>query len=322
MTYNEKTIYIKQKEDNNKERIFNIVTKSLEKYNNCLKFKELGEIKNGDKTNNPSKLIGTKNNDVLKVSMVENYIYSKKNKNKNIGETKIYYKINEIDNEVRLFGDDFVENNKAKCYIVNNGKKYPLKNYFSGNSKSKNIVIHLIEINKITKLQRMFEGCSSLESLPDISKWNTNNVTNMSYLFYNRSSLESLPDISKWNTYNVKIKNAVICSFYAAHHEIKQRENSHELYGYDFMIDEDFNVYLIEVNASPALDYSTKITENAVKTMVKDLIEIVIDNNNGKNFRVNSNGEGRTNNKFVQIFNENRDNINIPKNVPNKNMFY
>ena len=204
MTYNEKTIYIKQKEDNNKERIFNIVTKSLEKYNNCLKFKELGEIKNGDKTNNPSKLIGTKNNDVLKVSMVENYIYSTKNKNKNIGETKIYYKINEIDNEVRLFGDDFVENNKAKCYIVNNGKKYPLKNYFSGNSKSKNIVIHLIEINKITKLQRMFEGCSSLESLPDISKWNTNNVTNMSYLFYNCSSLESLPDISKWNTYNVE----------------------------------------------------------------------------------------------------------------------
>ena len=126
----------------------------------------------------------------------------------------------------------------------------------------------------------------------------------------------------KWKDIHEKIKNAVICSFYAAHHEIKQRENSHELYGYDFMIDEDFNVYLIEVNASPALDYSTKITENAVKTMVKDLIEIVIDNNNGKNFRVNSNGEGRTNNKFVQIFNENRDNINIPKNVPNKNMFY
>ena len=126
----------------------------------------------------------------------------------------------------------------------------------------------------------------------------------------------------KWKEIHEKIKNAVICSFYAAHHEIKQRENTHELYGYDFMIDEDFNVYLIEVNASPALDYSTKITENAVKTMVKDLIEIVIDNNNGKTFRVNSNGEGRTNNKFIQIFNENKDNINIPKNVPNKNMFY
>ena len=45
----------------------------------------------------------------------------------------------------------------------------------------------------------MFEGCSSLSSLPDISKWNTNNVTDMGGMFYNCSSLSSLPDISKWN---------------------------------------------------------------------------------------------------------------------------
>ena len=29
----------------------------------------------------------------------------------------------------------------------------------------------------------MFGGCSSLLSLPDISKWNTDNITNMSYMF-------------------------------------------------------------------------------------------------------------------------------------------
>ena len=34
-----------------------------------------------------------------------------------------------------------------------------------------------------------FYGCSSLEILPDISKWNTNNVINMSYMFYSCSSL-------------------------------------------------------------------------------------------------------------------------------------
>ena len=49
----------------------------------------------------------------------------------------------------------------------------------------------------------MFEGCSKLSSLPDISKWNTKNVTNMSYMFYDCLSLSSLPDISKWNTNNV-----------------------------------------------------------------------------------------------------------------------
>ena len=29
----------------------------------------------------------------------------------------------------------------------------------------------------------MFYGCSSLSSLPDISKWNTNNVTYMFFMF-------------------------------------------------------------------------------------------------------------------------------------------
>ena len=44
----------------------------------------------------------------------------------------------------------------------------------------------------------MFYNCSSLVSLPDISKWNTANVTYMGGMFSNCSSLKSLPDISKW----------------------------------------------------------------------------------------------------------------------------
>ena len=49
----------------------------------------------------------------------------------------------------------------------------------------------------------IFYNCSSLISLPDISKWNISNVYNMSGMFSNCSSLISLPDISKWNTNNV-----------------------------------------------------------------------------------------------------------------------
>ena len=125
----------------------------------------------------------------------------------------------------------------------------------------------------------------------------------------------------KWEEIHEKIKNAIICSFYATHQEIFQRANSHELYGYDFMIDENYNVYLIEVNASPALDYSTKITEMLVKEMVKDLIELVIDFNNARDYKI-INGQNTTKNKFIQIFNESKDKIEFPKNIPNKNLFY
>ena len=37
-----------------------------------------------------------------------------------------------------------------------------------------------------------------LNSLPDISKWDTKNVNNMSGMFYHCIALKSLPDISKW----------------------------------------------------------------------------------------------------------------------------
>ena len=55
----------------------------------------------------------------------------------------------------------------------------------------------------------MFSGCSSLISLPDISKWKTDNVNRMSYMFSGCSHLITLPDISKWNTDNVKNKKNI-----------------------------------------------------------------------------------------------------------------
>ena len=48
----------------------------------------------------------------------------------------------------------------------------------------------------------MFYECSSLISLTDKSKWNTNNEKFLVSMFEGCSLLISLPDISKWNTYN------------------------------------------------------------------------------------------------------------------------
>jgi len=42
-----------------------------------------------------------------------------------------------------------------------------------------------------------------LDSLTDISNWDTKNLSNIQNMFYYCSSLKSLPDISKWNTNNI-----------------------------------------------------------------------------------------------------------------------
>ena len=54
-------------------------------------------------------------------------------------------------------------------------------------------------------MSSIFDRCSSLSTLPDISKWNTNNALYMGGMFYGCSSLSSLPDISKLNIKNFDI---------------------------------------------------------------------------------------------------------------------
>jgi len=150
-----------------------------------------------------------------------------------INEMTIIYNINKKDDEIKLFDNNFVENNKDKCHLIIDDKKCELCDLYELNDiqkKSDILVIKLIETKLITNMSCMFLNCSSLnsilditnwntafvkdmssvfygckflKSLPDISNWNTSNVTNMSSMFFFCSSLKSLPDISKWNTSNV-----------------------------------------------------------------------------------------------------------------------
>ena len=85
-------------------------------------------------------------------------------------------------------------------------REYEITEKYKINNYNKNILqIKLKGINNITNMSEMFLGCSSLLSLPDISKWNTNNVTNMSHIFCRCSSLLSLPNFSNWNTNMLQI---------------------------------------------------------------------------------------------------------------------
>jgi hypothetical protein len=62
---------------------------------------------------------------------------------------------------------------------------------------------------------------------------------------------------------------------------ITHRKGSYELYGYDFMlspgVDGRPKVWLIEVNSSPACDYSTPVTTPLVKKMMDDTVKVMVD---------------------------------------------
>ena len=55
---------------------------------------------------------------------------------------------------------------------------------------------------------------------------------------------------------------------------LQARPNSHELFGYDFVVDQALNVWLIEVNCSPSLEHSTPVTACLCAQMMDDLFKV------------------------------------------------
>ena len=76
-----------------------------------------------------------------------------------------------------------------------------------------------------------------------------------------------------------RIKDLMIDSFLSVKTELNpsKRKNCFEFLGYDFLIDEDFRVWLIEINTNPYLGIPNKFIEGLLPKMLNDLLEIVLD---------------------------------------------
>ena len=165
----------------------------------------INEVKNNIKMNDIEKII--KENNINKFKYILN-LYNKMKNNIILGSNEIIarYKLNENEKKIRIFGHNFVLNNKNNCSILYKNETYELTEYFDISNFEEiqdTIEIKLKGINNITNMSDMFNDCRNLIELPDIYMWNTINVTNMSFLFKNCSSLLTPPEISGWETENV-----------------------------------------------------------------------------------------------------------------------
>ena len=163
-------------------------SKNYETLNNILNFK----FKNLNK--DISNFLKDNLNDKIK------YILKKFNESK---EGIVTYEIKDNNSRIKIFGKDFVQNNKENCFIFKNNTIFDIDEYYSINKEKKNFQIKLITSENMKSLKNMFFDCVSLLSFPSMSEWNTTNITDMSGIFNNCTQLQSLPDISKWNTENV-----------------------------------------------------------------------------------------------------------------------
>ena len=57
----------------------------------------------------------------------------------------------------------------------------------------------------------------------------------------------------------------------------KRGRSCFELFGYDFIIDEDFNTWLIEVNTNPCIEESSSVLKILLPRMIDDMMKLSVD---------------------------------------------
>ena len=76
-----------------------------------------------------------------------------------------------------------------------------------------------------------------------------------------------------------RIKDIIIDTFLSVKKKMNanNRENCFELFGFDFLLDEDFRVWLIECNHNPFLGSPNEYMKVLVPNMIEDMLKIVLD---------------------------------------------
>ena len=178
---------------------------------------DLELIKNIDKfDNNLLRKTGNKELDDLIMKLLEKNIEKRINwedyfnhkffKNNEIIINLVYekekfeIKSNENDNAFdKIFGKNFVENNKNNIELEINGIKSELIEETKLKIGINNI--KMIIKNKLTKLEYMFDECYSLKNIEQLKYLDTTEINDFSYMF-NGCSLKNLKGLENWNASN------------------------------------------------------------------------------------------------------------------------
>lgn len=75
------------------------------------------------------------------------------------------------------------------------------------------------------------------------------------------------------------MKDLIIDAYLATRHQLNPNRRKHcfELLGYDFLIDEDFRLWVIEVNTNPYFGVPNVYIADLLPKMIDDMLDIILD---------------------------------------------
>jgi hypothetical protein len=155
----------------------------------------------------------------------------------------------------------------GKCYFFKEGYLRTSGSEFSLDPENPDDqLVHLTNnaIQKYSKTYGEYEDGNQM-SFRDFQNYIDEHYADKNYNFFR----DGLP----------KMKEYIVHSLLAVRKKLNKNNRKYwfELYGYDFIMDEEFNMWLIEVNTNPCLEESSRMLKHYLRRMVNDLINIEID---------------------------------------------
>ena len=233
-----------------------------------------------DKTAKPESLEESKkrsnNDDILNSNLLDSYndsyeydYYIRKKKKK----SKIYISSELI---IQKYLDNPLLYRKRKfdirCFAL---VDWNLNVFFcrEGHLKASSFIYDVNNINKFIHITNH----SFQKKSKKFEQYETGNE--ISYSEFKNFLLEENIPLSNFDKIIEKMKFIVKLSFQAVNNKIMRTPDvlSFELFGYDFIIDNEYNPWLLEINNNPGLSISSPVIEKIIPRMMDDAFRLTID---------------------------------------------